>query len=127
VLEASLQTRVRSRAVSQPAVIGSPIGWRTIGPAASGLEKDLAGGDLLGSSCSSDSLWQAGRFQADLGCQFNGISSDTLVQLASGLSERVLRSAVWRVMFRRVHESTFASRARWGAAAMRQDQNWGER
>ena len=27
VLEASLQTLVRSRAVSQPAVIGSPIGW----------------------------------------------------------------------------------------------------
>lgn len=37
VLEASLQTLVRFQAVSQPAVIGSPIGRRTIGPASSGL------------------------------------------------------------------------------------------
>ena len=33
VLEVSLQTLVQSRAVPQPAVIGSPIGWCTIGPA----------------------------------------------------------------------------------------------
>ena len=37
VLEASLQTLVRFQAVSQLAVIGSPIGRRTIGPASSGL------------------------------------------------------------------------------------------
>ena len=35
VQEASLQTWVRSRAVSQPAVIGSPIRRRTIGPESS--------------------------------------------------------------------------------------------
>ncbi|KAK6303930.1 hypothetical protein J4Q44_G00263840 [Coregonus suidteri] len=128
VLEASLQTRVRSRAVSpQPAVIGSPIGRPTIGPAPSGLGEGLARGVLLGSSRSSDSLWRAGRLQADLGRQLNGVSSDTLVRLASRLSGRVLRSAVWRVMFRRTHDSTFASRARWGVAAMRQDRNWGEK
>jgi hypothetical protein len=40
---------------------------------------------------------------------------------------RVLRSVVWRVMFRRTHDSTFASRTRWGVAAMRQDRNWGEK
>jgi hypothetical protein len=42
VHEASLQTLVRSLAVSQPAVIGSPIGRCTIGPALSGLGEDLA-------------------------------------------------------------------------------------
>uniref|UniRef100_A0A4W5PWT2 Eosinophil peroxidase n=1 Tax=Hucho hucho TaxID=62062 RepID=A0A4W5PWT2_9TELE len=58
---------------------------------------------------SSDSLWRAGRLQADLGHQLNGVSSDTLVQLASGLSGRVLRSVAWRVMFQRMHDSTFTS------------------
>jgi hypothetical protein len=43
VLEESLQTLVRSQALSQPAVIGSPIGRRTIGPASSGLGEGLAG------------------------------------------------------------------------------------
>ena len=37
VLEASLQTRVPFRAVSQPAVIGSPIRRRIIGPELFGL------------------------------------------------------------------------------------------
>jgi hypothetical protein len=43
VLEASLQTLVWSQAVLQPAVIGSPIGRRTIGPASSRLGEDSAG------------------------------------------------------------------------------------
>ncbi|XP_064867115.1 acid-sensing ion channel 2-like [Oncorhynchus nerka] len=46
---------------------------------------------------------------ANLGCQLNGVSSDTLVRLASGLSLTVLRSTVWRVMFRRRDDSIFAS------------------
>ena len=37
MLEASLQTLARFQAVSQPAVIESPIGRRIIGPASSGL------------------------------------------------------------------------------------------
>ena len=37
VVEASLQTLVRCQAVSQAAVIGSPIGRSTIGPASFGL------------------------------------------------------------------------------------------
>jgi hypothetical protein len=41
--EVSRQTLVRSQAVPQPAVIGSPIGRRTIGPASSGLGEGLAG------------------------------------------------------------------------------------
>ena len=41
----------------------------TIGPASSGLGDGLAGGSLLGSLRSSDSLWRARRLQADLGSQ----------------------------------------------------------
>ena len=93
--EASLQTRVRSQAVSQPAVTRSPIGRCTIGPAWSGLVEGLAGGALLDSLCSSDSLWRAWHLQADIRSQLNGVSSDTLVHLASGLSGWVLRSVVW--------------------------------
>ena len=54
----------------------------------------------FGSPCSSDSLWQGWCLQTDLDHQLNSDSSDTLVQLASGISEQVLRSAVWWVMFR---------------------------
>ena len=39
VLEMSLQTLVQFQAVSQPSVIGSPIGWRTIGSAALGFDQ----------------------------------------------------------------------------------------
>ena len=67
-----------------------PIGQRTVGPASSRLDEGLAMGALLGSSCSSDSLWRSGRLQADFGHQVNGVSSDMLVQLASGLSVRGL-------------------------------------
>ena len=43
VLEASLQTRVRSKAVSQLAVIGRSMRLRTIGPALPELREGLAG------------------------------------------------------------------------------------
>ena len=71
MLEASLQTRVRSQPVSLQAVTRSPIGQCTIGRASSGLGEGLAGEALLGSS---GSLWLAGRLQADFGRQFNGVS-----------------------------------------------------
>ena len=58
---------------------------------------------------------------ADLCHQLYGVSFDTLVQLASGLSGRVLRSSVWQVMFRRTHDSTFASPNPVGE--LRQDRN----
>ncbi|CDQ89776.1 unnamed protein product, partial [Oncorhynchus mykiss] len=73
------------------------------GPTSSGLGEGLAGGALLGSSRSSDSLWRTGRLQVNCVC------SNTLARLTSVLSGRVLRSSVWRVMFRRTHASTFAS------------------
>ena len=65
---------------------GSPIGRRTISPALSGLGEGLARGTIVGSSRSSDSLWRARSLQADFGRHLNGVSSNTLVQLASGLS-----------------------------------------
>ena len=43
MLQASPQTRAWSRAVAQPAMIGSPIRRRTIAPALSGLGEGLAG------------------------------------------------------------------------------------
>jgi hypothetical protein len=95
---------------------------RTIGPASEGLAR----GTLLGSSSSNDSLWRSGRLQADLSSQVNSVSSDTLVRLASEISGRVLRSVVWRVMFRGMHDLTFIFRAHWGVAAMRQDRNLGD-
>ena len=102
VLEALLQTRVHSRAVPQLAVAGSPIGGRTNGPASSRLGEGLAGGALLGPSRASDSLWRAGGLQADFGRQLNGVSSLSLIGAAG------FRGVVWRVMFRRTHDSTFA-------------------
>ena len=102
-------------------MVGSPIVRGTIGPASSRLGKALAEGGLYLAHCAlATPLWQAGCLQADLDHKSNGVSSDTLVRLASGFSRQVLRSAVWRVMFWRMHDSTFASRAHWGVAAIRQ-------
>ena len=102
--EARLQPLVWSQAGSQPAMTGRPMGWRTIGPASSGLGEGLVGWDFLVSSCSSESLWLAGRLQAEFWCQFDSVSSNTLVQRASSLSRRLLRSEVWRTQ-----DSTFPS------------------
>ena len=55
------------------------------GPVSSGLGEGLARWALLGPSCSSDSLWRDGRLQSDIGRQLDGVSSNTLVRLASGL------------------------------------------
>ena len=58
-----------------------------------------------------------GRLQADYTRQLNGVSSNILMWLASGLSEHVLRSSeAWWVMFRRTLRLSWA---RWGVAAMR--------
>jgi hypothetical protein len=63
----------------------------TIGPATSRLGEGLAGRDFLVPSCSSDSLWRAGSLQADHGCRLDGVATDTLVHLASGLSEHCVK------------------------------------
>ena len=69
-----------------------PMKWRTIGPVPSGSAEDsLAGRDVLVSSCSSDSLWRAGHVHADFCRQLYGVSSDTLVRLATGLSDQCVK------------------------------------
>ena len=88
VFEVSLQTRVLFQAVSQLAMTRRPK-TQVIGPALSGL------GEVLVPLRSSDSLWWAGRLQAKL----DGISSDTLVRLASGLSFWLKQAVRLGVMF----------------------------
>ena len=66
------------------------MGWHAFGPASFGLGEGLTSQDVLVTSCSSDSLWRAGRLQADFGRQLDGVSSDML-RLASGLSERCFK------------------------------------
>ena len=56
-------------------------------PVSSELGKCLAERDFLVPLRSSDSLLGAGGLQADFSPHLNGVSSDTLVRLASGLSE----------------------------------------
>jgi hypothetical protein len=82
MLEVSLQTRVWSRAVSQLAVT---LKRQVIGPALSGLGEGLAGWDFLVPSR------RAGHLRADFGHQLDSVSSDTLVQLSSELSERCVK------------------------------------
>jgi hypothetical protein len=56
----------------------------------------LAGWEILVSSRSSDSCGVPGSVRTNQGCQVHGVSSDTLVRLASGLDGAVLRSsAAW--------------------------------
>ena len=56
----------------------------------------LAGRDILVTLCTSDSRDGLGAVRAKQGCQVHGVSSDTSVQLASGLDGAVLRSsAAW--------------------------------
>jgi hypothetical protein len=90
-LEASLQTWVRSQAVSQPGLTRRTMRRRTIGPASSGLGEGLAGWDVLVPSRSSNSLWQAGSLHTDFGRQLYSVSSNTLVWLASGLSDQCVK------------------------------------
>ena len=60
VLEASLQSQVRSQAVSQTTVTGNTIGRLTIGPAKLQVRGGCGRGALHGSSRSRDSLWRVG-------------------------------------------------------------------
>ena len=64
---------------------------RTIGPASSGLGEGLDERDFFVPLCSSKSLWRAGHLQAESGRQLDGVSSDTLVRLASRLSEQCVK------------------------------------
>ena len=64
------------------------MGRRTIGPASFGLGEGLVGRDVLVPSHTSDSCGGPGSVHADTVTRCNGVSSDTLVRLASGLTGR---------------------------------------
>ena len=51
----------------------------------------LAGREILVSSCTSDSCGGPGAVRANQGSQVHGVSSDTLVRLASGLDARCVK------------------------------------
>ena len=60
------------------------------------VREGLADREILVSSRTSDSCGGPGAVRANQGCQVHGVSSDTLVRLASGLDGAVLRSsAAW--------------------------------
>ena len=88
--EAPQQPGVRSQPVSQPAVTGSPIEWRTIGLALYGVGQGLAGGTFLGASWSSDSLWQ-GRAPAS----WPGSSVERCFLWHVGVADIWVQQAVW--------------------------------
>ena len=81
VLEASLQTRIRSQAVLQPAATGRLTNRHTTGPASSGLGEGLAGQDVLVPSLSSDPLVQGWAHAQGFWSPVVGVSSNTLVWL----------------------------------------------
>ena len=62
------------------------------------VREGLAGRDV--SSRTSDSCGGPGAVRANQGCQVHGVSSDTLVRLASGLDAR----CVGWVVYRRTHD-----------------------
>ena len=84
VLEASLQLRVRSRALLKQAATGRPMGWRNI------IRVRGVFGQL-GCPCPIMLLWRPGACTLTSGRQLYGVSSDTLVRLASGLSEQCVK------------------------------------
>jgi hypothetical protein len=55
------------------------------------VREGLAGRDILVSSRTSDSCGGPGAVHANQGCQVHGVSSDTLVRLASGLDVRCVK------------------------------------
>ena len=119
MLEASLQIRVRSRAVSQLAKTGRHMRRCTIGPTSSGLGEGLAGRDILVPSRSSDSCGGPGTMHAHTvaRCFLRHIGVSGF-QVKRSLCQEAVRLG-WDV-FRRMH-GLHLSRVRTGVAAMRQD------
>ncbi|XP_071245119.1 CBP80/20-dependent translation initiation factor [Salvelinus alpinus] len=92
VFEASLQTLVRSQAVSQPAVTESLI-ERTIGPVSSGLGEGLAGTTEPGWTASSAPSWRrpsSALSSALSSAQSSAQSEETLDQIVSTIYDKAL-------------------------------------
>ena len=79
-------------------------------PSVARHSEGLAGSEDLVSSRTSDSCGGPGAVRANQGCQVHGVSSDTLVRLASGLDVRcVKRQWVGWVVYRRTHDFKHSS------------------
>ena len=103
------------------------MGRRTIGLASPGLGRVWPGRDILVSSRTSDSCGEAVAVHANQGCQEHGVSSDTLVRLASELDARCVKKQCGLVELCIGGRMTFnlrLSRARTGVVAMRQDSSY---
>ena len=68
-------------------VLGATHNW----PSVVRVREGLASRDILVSSRTSDSSGGPGAVRANQGCQVHGVSSDTLVRLASGLDARCVK------------------------------------
>ena len=87
----------------------------------------MADRDILVSSRTSDPCGGPGAVHANQGRQVHGVSSDTLVRLASGLDVRCVKKQCGLVGLcfgRRMTFDLRLSRARTGVVAMRQDSNY---
>ena len=79
--------------------------------------------DILVSSRTSNSCGRPGAVHANQGCQVHGVSSDTLVRLASGLDARCVKKQCGLVALCNGGHRTL-SRARTGVVAMRQESSY---
>ena len=105
------------------------MGRRTIGPVSSGLRESWAGRDVLVTSLTSDSCGGPGAVHADTvaSCQVHGVSFDTLVRLASGLSGHCVKKQCGLVGLcfgGRTALDLRLSQVRMGVAVMGQDCNY---
>jgi hypothetical protein len=90
---------------SQPAANGRSVGRRTIGLATSVLGREgLAGMDILVSLRTSDSYGGPGAVHANQGRKVHGVSSDTLVRLASGLDALCVKKQCGLFVFWKTHD-----------------------
>ena len=91
------------------------------------VREGLVGRDVLVSLRTSDSCGGPGAVRANQGGQVHGVSSDTLVQLASGLDARCVKKQCGLVGLCIGGRMTFdlhLSRARTGVVAMKQDSSY---
>ena len=104
-------------------VRGATHNWSSVARVTEGL----AGRDIPVSSRTSDSCGGPGRVRTNQGCQVHGVSSDTLVWLASGLDARCVKKqcGLAGLCFGGLMAFDLRlSRARTGVVAMRQDGNY---
>ena len=81
---------------SRPGSVVTGRDWEVCGathnwPSVARVREGLVGRDVLVSSRTSDSCGGTGAVRANQGCQVHGVSSGTLVRLASGLDVRCVK------------------------------------